>query len=714
MAKNRGSIAFFATFRPPVELDIFARPLPPASNRDHDELHLTDGKSYNYNGQVLPPAALCAILKRLKLDSQGIYREADVYSGRLSGMIFVSERDSLETLHVALRFNDDTEPKVFSLAEVFDTSTFGGVRMEDSGCIAGDYLIYVSTKEPAEQRRQPWTAVYRTNLETGKTDRLTPKGQADLSPAVSPSGKKIAVASFEGKEGNWKGEIEDLKTNIFVMDVEEPFNRKMVVRHGGWPTWGSDDIIFFHRKVGDYWGVFRIDISSGTLTDSRVTPDGIDAFTPAALDPTMVAVASIHKKSKLDEVDLEKDQHRHIEIYDSSTDHKKPIQITKELKSEFDHFNPFVLDIGGNKHIGYHRCKSDLKSENDIPRQFYEIESPDRDVGLFRVSGVFPTFSKDGSKLAFVDNEFKSVWVADGKELRQVFKTKEDNIFSTVWNQNPVKDRLYVCFGPSFKAEEKLDICVINNVSKARQQRKTITKSSNNAFPSTNREGTKLVFRSTRHGGKERHKNLYIMDADLGEYGYGDGFTRLTEGHWTDTHCQWSPNSDWIVFSSTRDKPEDAPDKDNELDPGYFAIYLVNANNRDTVIRVMGSGSDLAGHVNHPFFSPDEKSIVVTADLAAVSADPISLPHFLHSVRPYGDIFTVDIDIDPDDMDKNRDVKEFKRITHSRYESATGSWTEFSTRDKSAAWNLHLDKHRTLSCPYRDGTAKPIIPKKSC
>ena len=38
------------------------------------------------------------------------------------------------------------------------------------------------------------------------------------------------------------------------------------------------------------------------------------------------------------------------------------------------------------------------------------------------MSGVFPTFSADGSKLAFVDNEFKAVWVADSNGLRVVFE----------------------------------------------------------------------------------------------------------------------------------------------------------------------------------------------------------------------------------------------------------------------------------------------------
>ncbi|XP_024019239.1 uncharacterized protein LOC21389580 isoform X2 [Morus notabilis] len=647
MAEKRGSIAFFATYRPPVALDIFSCPqeLPQTtSNHQGHEVHMTDGKSYNYNAKVIPPAALKTILKRPELASQRIYKAADVDSGHLSGLIFVSERDNLETLHIALRFNDDTVPKVFSLADVFGTRSFNGVRMEDSGCFAGDYLIYVSTKEPAVRRRQPWTAVYRTNLKTGKTDRLTPLGEADLSPSVSPCGKKIAVASFERKKHQWDGEIEDLKTNIFVMNVEEPFDRNLVIRNGGWPTWGDEDVIFFHRKDEGFWGVYQADISDG-LTYSLVTPKGIDAITPAAINDTTVVVATIRKKSKLTDVLLEEAQYRHIEIFDS-TQPQKSIHLTRKIRPKADHFNPFVIDIGGNKRIGYHRCK---------------IEH---------------------------------------------LKMKYDNMFAPVWNQDPQKDTLYVCVGPSFSADKELQICAILDVTSGNQQRIDLTRPSSNgfscnsAFPSTNREGTKLVYRSTR--GDKRYKNLYIMeDAQVGEYGHGK-ITRLTNGSWTDTHCQWSPTGDWIVFSSTRDKPEDAPKSDNGLDPGYFAIYLVKVNDPSVVVRVTGSGSDLTGHVNHPFFSPDRKSIVVTSDLAGVSVDPISLPLFLHSVRPYGDIFT--IDIDPDDINKNWDVKEFNRITHSRYENATGSWTVFSTRDSKAEWNRLLrDKDNPRPCPYAHG-----------
>ena len=54
-------------------------------------------------------------------------------------------------------------------------------------------------------------------------------------------------------------------------------------------------------------------------------------------------------------------------------------------------------------------------------RYFQNLKSPKRHVELNRVSGVFPTISSDGSKLAFVDNEFKSVWLADSEGVRMVF-----------------------------------------------------------------------------------------------------------------------------------------------------------------------------------------------------------------------------------------------------------------------------------------------------
>ncbi|XP_060960290.1 uncharacterized protein LOC115723970 isoform X1 [Cannabis sativa] len=682
---------------------------------------MTDGNHYNYNGQAIPSEALKKILNfKLACEGNAIDVDSccysvdedsgsfsvdedsgflsgdidlenlsiDVDSGRVSGMIFVSERDHLEKLYIAIRFND-SQPKVkiFCIDDIYDTSNNHDVCMEDSGCFAGDYLVYVSTKMAPPRRRQPWTAVYKTNLNTAQTERLTPPGEADLNPSVSPSGKMVAVASFQGK-GGWDGEIEDLKTDIFVMNVDNPSDRKLVITNGGWPSWGSDNVIFFHSKRDGFWAVFRADISEGSQSECiRVTPDNIKAMTPAAIDANTVVVATV------------RGNYRHIEIFDST---KKNIQITVNIAPNTDHFNPFVID--GGQSIGYHRSKTNfLKDGNhDIEENFKELGCPFSDVKLFRVSGVFPTFSKDGSKLAFVDNDFKNLWLADRQGLHKIYTAENNSIFKPVWNQNPGKNTLYFCLGEPFNPKATVTIWAMQHVRTCKQSTKQLTTcGTNNAFPSSNPQGTKLVFRSTRNGGEKGYKNLYIMEnAECGEV--GGTITRLTEGNWTDTHCSWSPNNDWIVFSSSREKSNEAPETDNGLDPGYFCVYLVNANDPCVVVRVFGSGDDLRGHVNHPFFSPDGRSIVVTSDFAGVSADPVSMPILPHSVRPYGDIFT--IQIYPNNIASNQDAMHVKRITHSRYENTSASWTKFSTQDPHAAWNSQLesnkDHHYMLKCPY--------------
>uniref|UniRef100_A0A803L3I7 Uncharacterized protein n=1 Tax=Chenopodium quinoa TaxID=63459 RepID=A0A803L3I7_CHEQI len=455
--EKRGSLAFFATYRPPVPLDIYSANYPPMSARD-EEL-MTDGKSYNYNGQVIPPTALKTILQRPLLRDLGT--DHDVDSGSLSGMIFVSERtQNLETLHIAILFRDK-EPKVqvFNFAQVYDT--FKGVRMEDSGCIAGNYLNRIQNvimgidyecwlvvkngpniilKTDVEGNQVPKkdselvTADYKLLEKNAKAMSILQQaiGQADMSPSVSPDGKRIAVATFQIKAAGWDGEIEDLRTSICVMDIEEPLNREFVVIDGGWPTWGSNDVLYFHRnvdkvKIEKRWGVFRVHLHEGPTSVTRVTPEDIN-------------------------------------------------------------------NKGGIKRIGYHRCHSD--------------------------------------------------------------------------KVNTVND-----------------------------------------------------------------KNVVVK----------------------------------------------------VIDSGYSRI-----------------GGMFAGHVNHPCFSPDGRSLVLTADLAGVSCDPVSMPLFVHSVRPYGDIFI--IDIDPDDIYKNSNVKRFTRVTHSRYENATATWTMVSSKDLHTKWKVNIAgtdvKMYSPKCPF--------------
>jgi Tol biopolymer transport system component len=576
----------------------------------------------------------------------------------------------------------------------------------------------------------------------------------DLSPAVSPSGKTVAVASLQNRSWkpsvktvavaslqnrSWKGELDNLKTDIYLMNVDseesEGLGRRLLIKNGGWPSWGSDNIIFFHRgggttsrtlgsgKAETTWGVFRYNISSGETV--QVTPVELDAVTPAAISETKVAVATIRPHG----VEI---PHRHIEIFDTSEPALPSVRITQgQGTGQGNHYNPFVLE--GSGRIGYHRCRRDLtlteveQYGENLVFGLDRLNSPVKDVGLYRLSGMSVAISKDGSKLACIGGgDFNIIRVADSVRWHDVYKHNGPRrVFSPVWNLNPDKDILYFCIGTSFEAHDPLEIYAINNASgdmtEVQVQRLTYG-GFNNAFPSSSPDGKRVVFRSTRDFSpsqptssgwwklkspqlgwgdegssqqtrgvmtKDIHKNLYIMvnTESTTEEGW---VTRLTKGEWTDTHCQWSPNGDWVVFSSTRGKPKGANTlPDNELLLGYCSVYLVKVGDPTVVIRVMNGRRDFGGHISHPVFSPDGRSIAVMADFAAVSVEPVSLTMFNVMSRVHNDIFLVDID--PDDKKQNKDmIKGIRRITHSRFDCGAPAWTSWLATGPSDKWNMFM------------------------
>ena len=143
--------------------------------------------------------------------------------------------------------------------------------------------------------------------------------------------------------------------------------RRILIRDGGWPCWCSDKVIFFHRGIdkGVYvsWGVFRYDMT--TNTTDRVTPEDVDAMTPAAIDESKVAVAVIRRRTssygpkspgKCD------DEYRQIEIFDlAMPNNQQPVKVTKTVWPTADCYSPFVLD--GGSRIGYHRARTELLQE---------------------------------------------------------------------------------------------------------------------------------------------------------------------------------------------------------------------------------------------------------------------------------------------------------------------------------------------------------------
>lgn len=547
------------------------------------------------------------------------------------------------------------------------------ISMKDRPSLVGDYLVYVSTHEGTGVGRTSWAAVYLTRLSTGLTRRLTPEGVADFSPAVSPSGLWTAVAST-GEKG-WGGEVEELNTDIYVFLTRDGSSRVKVVEHGGWPSWVDDSTFYFHRRGQDgWWSVYVAVVSRNeefevdAVVTRRVTPPGLHSFTPAAsvVNRNIIAVATRRPGSG----------YRHIEIYDVVLGLFK--DVTRLVAPRAHHYNPFISP--DSSLVGYHRCRGSGSNGKMITNDMFleNIQTRKPGLSLFRIDGSYPSFSPDGDRIVYVGLPGLYVANSDGSGHREI--ASDISAFSTAWDPKR-KGVVYTSIGPTFASvDTDVDIVSVDVDADRISFTKLTGGGQNNAFPSVSPDGKWVVFRSGRSG----HKNLYIMNAVDGEK---SGLTQLTNGAWSDTMCNWSPDGDWIAFASDRHSPGS----------GSFALYMIHPNG--TGLRQL-IHSGLAGRTNHPWFSPDGKSIVFTSDYAGVSAEPISNPHHY---QPYGDIFTMKLD-----------GSELTRLTHNSYEDGTPTWGPKYMTPKDVERSEGGDKCSFEDCHWLAITKKHDDAKIQC
>lgn len=628
-----GSIGFASLSRLSFAFDVYTVDL-----KRMKETRVTLGESVNYNAQLVQAGKGSALLKRLKQRGDHTVEVGDEESEFL---VYVSEVEGMAQLYLDLPLQDSEAKDVLKRSRrpvaLRDEHAPPKAYLNDRPSMNGDIVVFVSTEEDIGKPLQGWNAVFSLNFKTSVTRRLTPPGVTDYSPALSPSGEWVAVASNEGR--GWEREIEGLNLDLHVFKAEDGSHRRMIVKNAGWPTWADDSTVYFHRAAEDgWWSIFRINVSDSNAEKEaeRITPPGVHAFTPAASrSGKWIAVAT--RRTSI----------RHIEIFDLQE--KKFLPLTALMNPMIHHYSPFVSP-SSNK-IGYHRCRGvDQDAQNREPRVEY-VKSPLSGISLVRIRGSFGVISPDGSLIAYVDSCRDTACLAvmklDGSGRRVAYKGK---LFSTAWDPTG-KGTVYVAQGKGFSSDTtSVHIAAIANADtadveadEASSSVKHLTKegTGNNAFPSPSHDGKYVVFRSSRSG----HKNLYIMDAADGEEKY---LRRLTEGPWIDTMPNWSPDNEWIVFSSNRLHP---------TGDRSFSLFLIRPNGTDLHL-LLDTG--IGGLATHAVFSSDGKRIAFTSDYAGVSAEPIAWPH---AYQPYGEIFVIDVD-----------GSGLTRMTHNAYEDGTPTW----------------------------------------
>ncbi|KAM7274419.1 hypothetical protein ACFE04_016285 [Oxalis oulophora] len=626
----KGTIAFSTVGRVQYGFDVFSVSLQ-KQNIPATETRLTDGVSINFNAQFVDN------------DNDDDQKQ----------IVFISERFGSPRIYSTR--TGESKPKSIPYA------TNSNSLFHDRPVIKNRRLYFVSAHEDPGQTFKSWSALYTTTstLEYDKNDmitRLTPRGHVDYSPSISHSGRFIAVASYGYR--TWGGEFQELKTDIVVFQQSDPDKRVIVSKHGGWPTWCGDKTIYFHRQDKDgWWSIFNVafpenlEFSQFPIDAIRVTPPGVHCFTPAAFqDGNHIAIATRRRDKK----------QRHIEIFDVGS--KEFYPVTELINKNLHHYNPFVSS--DSLSVGYHRFRGESAQCDSTVPNFEPVGSPIKNLTMLRLNGNFPSFSPDGELVAF-NPDFDAngscgikVVKSDGSKRWTLIKNR--TAFYNVWSPTE-RHVIYTSIGPIFEsAKTTVQIARVSfDPSSLTNDREEITcdvkiltkeDTGNNAFPSCSPDGKALVFRSGRSG----YKNLFIIDAVNGEFD-GGSIRELTNGGWIDTMPSWSPTGDVIAFSSNMHNPSN---------PACFSIYLIKPDGSDLkriyVAGPEGSSEVDRERINHVCFSQDGEWILFTANMAGVTAEPVSWPN---QFQPYGDMYVA-----------RRDGSELKRLTWNGYENGTPAW----------------------------------------
>ena len=265
--------------------------------------------------------------------------------------------------------------------------------------------------------------------------------------------------------------------------------------------------------------------------------------------------------------------------------------------------------------------------ESDAPGEFLvhpplPVDMPDRQVSLVGIRGYLPAVDPTSGEIATSEAFARLVASrpdGSGKRVIHDLAGGADRYRGpdSAWGPSWSKDGRWLAFivGPPFASDAvDVDIWKIRSDGTGLVSL-TPDSDANDALPDFSPDGRRIVFRSRRGG----NADIYLMTADGGDV------RRLTHHEATDTMPAFSSAGDRVAFTSLRD--------------GNFELYTV-AIDEDGRAGPPERLTTSPGHDMHPRFSPDDEWVLFTSQRAELG-DELPLLRVVFQPQPYGELHAV-------------------------------------------------------------------------
>src|SRR5215472_3044095 len=439
---------------------------------------------------------------------------------------------------------------------------------DDQGAISPDdaTLAFVST------RASGTADIWLLNIAKGEYRNLTHNHSGNFRPSWSPDAQWITFSSDrDAKPGAFPGSWEHLQSlGIYIVHPDGTGLHRLT-REGGFagsPVWSADSrrVLYYETdEVGAYLAesgnsrteVVAMDIATGERTQFTASnetklspqwlPDGKLSYVVRSLIPQGLKVR--YPDRRVDTI----------------------------LNGLVRH--PSWLP--GAKQVVYERILHRAHTEHLEP-----TASRDPEFELV-LSEPFPSFSPDGTKLLYsqygsqgqnpADTSIE-IMNADGSGKHTLFHKDGASAFAAAWS--PAGDMIAFSLGRYFRAPGLPASQVALIRPDGSGFRAIAEDGANNGFPSWSPDGTRIVYK--------RGRQLVILSLADGKV------TPLTgESHWYN-FPQWSPKGDTILFTSDRD--------------GDFELYTIRPDGTGLRRLTNSPGNDA-----HSIWSPDGEWIVFSS-----------------------------------------------------------------------------------------------------